>query len=96
MTHFTALEVVQELPFYKNRKFMTPVLTAVAALIVALLSNSLDLPFSDQQLGELLAAVWFFVVGIVAGGDVAYDLLGVILRIITEIVNARQEPPALD
>jgi hypothetical protein len=90
MSHYLVTEDTTELPFWKNRKFVTPVLAALATLAVAILSQTVELPFTDQKLGELLAAIWFFVVGIISGGDVAYDLLGQILRIITEIVNANQ------
>lgn len=87
-----ALEEPTQLPFWQNRKFMVPILTTIATLAVAIAAQSVDLPFTDQQLGELLAAIWFFVVGIIAGGDVAYDLLGQILRILMEIVSANQPP----
>lgn len=87
-----------ELPWYKNRKWMVPLFTAIVEVVLIVAAAAIgyeNLPFTARDFGELLATAWLVVTGVVSGGDVLFDLLGQIVLIMNKVIEARNQPPAV-
>lgn len=69
MSEIKMLEAVQETPWWKNRKFMVPLITAIAAIALTYIPN---FPFTPDQIAEAVITLWLLVVG----GDVLFDNIG--------------------
>lgn len=65
-----------ELPWYKNRKFTYSIGTAVASLVVIILSEAIpDFNIPAELIGAWLTFV-FVVAGFIIAGDIGFDWFG--------------------
>ena len=81
---------MNETPWYKNRKFVTPIIAAIATLLTTIaVSVWPEFPFSDQMVLQFLTWIWAAGLGIPAA-DAVYDQLGRV----AEITRIRYDPKA--
>lgn len=94
MTHFTKLEVVPEIPWYLNRKFIAPITAALATVLVLVLQEVWPVfAITASQLTDFLSFIWTAAVAILIG-DMGFDWIGQItnvLRLVLAVLEARQE-----